>query len=330
MSPMKRPPLALAFLLAPLAACDSSASGARPPVATLALAAGTTGTRVDTATVDLPLTLPAQLYVEHDAVMVARSAGMVDDLLVDLGTPVRAGQLLATIERTDQEIALDRANAAWDNASRVLARARTMAGFGGMTAADSEQAEFAARDAAIALRKAQRDVELTRIVAPFTGVVTVRYARPRRYVAVGETLFRVTERGPLLARVRVPERAAGAARVGDTARVLGDAGGAARARVVRVAPALDAASGTREMVLQLTEGARLLPGANVRVLLGSERRRAIVVPREAVSADGWALVIEPDGRSSLRAVTLGAELSGGRVEVLSGLAPGERVARPER
>ena len=45
----------------------------------------------DTATIDAPLSLPAQLYVEHDAVVFARSAGVVESIFVDLGSRAAAG-----------------------------------------------------------------------------------------------------------------------------------------------------------------------------------------------------------------------------------------------
>ena len=60
---------------------------------------------------------------------------------------------------------------------------------GGVTVADSEQVEFQYRQADIARRKAHRDLELTRIVAPFPGVVTARYARPGRFVAAATHCF---------------------------------------------------------------------------------------------------------------------------------------------
>ena len=44
-----------------------------------------------------------------------------------------------------------------------------------------------------------------------------------------------------------------------------------------------------------------------------------------VSHDGGYALVWDDHRTTLRAVTLGSDLSGGRVEVVSGLAPGERV-----
>jgi len=105
---------------------------------------------------------------------------------------------------------------------------------GGATAADSEQVEFQLRQADVQRRKAQRDVELTRVVAPFAGVVTTRLARPRRFVEVGNTLFRVTESAPLFARVRVPEAGARQLRVGDTASIAAGTGFDYTARIVYV------------------------------------------------------------------------------------------------
>lgn len=285
---------------------------------------------VDTATVDLPLALPTQLYVEHDAVVVARAPGTVDSLFADLGDRVRTGQLLASLESAAQEIALDSARAAYDNLLRVAARSRALTRSGGTTAADSEQVEFALREADIARRKAERELELTRVRAPFDGIITDRFARPRRFVAVGDTLFRVTEAAPLYARVRIPESSAYMVRVGERAVVVGAGGVRAAATIVHAAPIIDAASGTRELVLRVGgSGAPLVPGATVSAEIGAERRRVLAVPRAAISPDGYALVVD-DGRTTLRPVTVGRDIGGGRVEVLGGLVAGERLARPGR
>lgn len=285
---------------------------------------------VDTQTVQLPLELPAQLYVEHDAVVVARTAGTIDSLFAELGDRVTSGQRLARMESAEQDIALAGAEAAFDNLTRTAVRARTLAKSGGATAADSEQVEFQLRQADIARRKARRDVELTRIIAPFTGVVTARLARPSRFVAVGDTLFRVTEQSPLFARVRVPEADARRLRSGDAAAVVTAAGESNSARIVHSAPFVDAASGTREIVLEVQRShGELLAGSSVTVRVGHQPRRVLSVPRAAIAPDGYAVVIE-NGRSTLRTVTIGRDLGGGRVEIVSGLSPGERLARPKR
>ena len=284
---------------------------------------------VDSELIATPLSLDGQLYVENDAVVIARATGLVESVSADLGARVGAGQLLARLESTDQQIALARAGEAADNAKRVAERTRALAAAGGATTADLEQAESDLRRADIQLRQAQRDEALTRVTAPFAGVVTARMARARRLVRAGDSLFRVTAAAPLLVSVRVPESSADGIRVGAHARVAPVRGAAAAARVIRVAPAIDPGSGTQEVVVQLEPGARLMPGSSVTVQLGAERRWAVVAPREAVTSDGYVLAWAGD-RTALRAVTLGADLGGGRVEVVHGLAAGDTVVRSTR
>jgi RND family efflux transporter MFP subunit len=279
----------------------------------------------DTITVELPLSLPAQLYVEHDAAIYARSPGIVESILVDLGTRVAAGQLLARLESADQSIALAQARDRHANAIVQAERQRALKGAGVVTQADSERVELDLREAALVLQKAQRDYDLTRIVAPFGGVVTGRTARLGRLVGDGDSLFHLTALAPVLAAIRLPEGSAFGVKLGTEADVLGPRGEKARARVVRASPVIDPASGTREVVLQLTSGDRLPPGSSVTLRIGAEARRVVAVPREAIG-EGYALVWDSE-RTSLRRVTVGGDLPGERVEVVSGLAPGEKVVR---
>jgi hypothetical protein len=60
--------------------------------------------------------------------------------------------------------------------------------------------------------------------------------------------------------------------------------------------------------------------------LGSERRQVVAIPRTAVAQDGYALVWA-DEKTTLRPVTLGDEIGEDRIEVVSGLVPGEKVLR---
>jgi membrane fusion protein (multidrug efflux system) len=131
----------------------------------------------------------------------------------------------------------------------------------------------------------------------------------------------------MLAAIHVPESSSAGIRLGSEAQVVGVDGTTASGRVIRVSPIVDAASGTRELILQLSSGnPHLTPGTSVTVRLGSERRQVVTIPRGAVGQDGYALVWAAD-RTTLRALTLGSQLDSGRVEVLSGLAPGEKVLR---
>ena len=281
---------------------------------------------VDTATLDVPLSFAGQLYVEHDALVYARTTGVVESIYVDLGTAVTAGQLLAELENTDQSIALAQAEEASARAKRELDRQRELAKSRVISSADSEQAEFDFRRADLARRQAQRNYELTRVATPFAGVVTARPVRPGRLVGAGDSLFRISALGPLRVAVHVPEDPAAGMGIGATAQIVSTDGRRARATVIRASPTIDPASGTREIVLEPAAGSAFRPGASVTVRLGTERRRIIAIPRTAVAEPGYVLVWE-NGRTVLRAVTLGAEVANGRVEVVTGLAPGERVVR---
>lgn len=281
---------------------------------------------VDTSTVAVPLALPAQLYVEHDAVVYARTGGIVESIYVDIGSPVEAGQLLAQLEHVDQAIALAQAEEQLANAQWVVERQRDLATSRAISSADSQAAEFEFQRATLARRQAQRNYDLTRVVAPFAGAVSARTVRHGRLVAVGDTLFRVTAQWPLRLSVHVPEVSGRGLQVGSSARVEGLDGTTAAARVIRASALIDAASGTREFVLQLTDSSRLRPGASVTVHVGAERRRVLAVPPDVIAEQGYVLVWE-NGRTMLRAVTVGATLADGRLEIMSGLAPGEQVVR---
>jgi membrane fusion protein, multidrug efflux system len=291
--------------------------------------AGSSGPSIasaDTATVQVPLSLPSQLYVERDAAIYARSPGVVESIMADLGSRVSAGQSLARLESADQQIALAQAEEKFANTKQSVERQRALKAAGVVTVADSERVEFEHREAMLRLRQAQRDLELTRIIAPFAGVVTGRKARLHRLVSAGDTLFRITALGPVLAVVHVPEATADDLRIGTGADVVGHAGAIAQARVIRASPMIDAASGTREIILQLIGGHGLTPGSSVTVRLGSAARHVIAIPKTAVDDDGYALVWSDD-RTTLRALTLGSALDGDRVEVVSGLTQGEKVIR---
>jgi len=317
-------------LLAGLLACGQQPASRLPPrgTETASLAAQPPiVVSVETVTVQVPLRLQSQLYVEHDAAVFARSSGIVQSILADLGSWVRAGQLLAQLETTDQEIALSQAREKFTSAKQTVERQRALKLAGVVTQADSERVESEYREALLDLRKAERDLDLTHITAPFAGMVTARSARIHRMVNSGDSLFRITALNPLLAAVRVPEASAGEIRIGSTAEVVGPNRVTVSARVIRASPVLDAGSGTREMILQLGgQGSGLTPGNNVTVQLGAARRQIVAVPRTAVAQDGYALIWDNE-KTILRPVTVGAELGDGRVEVLSGLAAGEKVVR---
>src|SRR5688500_20375922 len=109
---------------------ETGSIGAAPPASLIT---------ADTATVQVPLVLPSQLYVEHDATIYARSPGVVEAIFVDLGSKVAAGQTLARVESTDQRTALAQAEKKLGHAKQTVERERAVEAAEVTTAAGSER-----------------------------------------------------------------------------------------------------------------------------------------------------------------------------------------------
>lgn len=283
---------------------------------------------VTSETIADPLTLPSQLYVDHDVVIAARTNGVLQQLDADIGASVQTGATLAAVDNSEQKIIVAQTEAALTDARRRAERIRALTRAGGATPADSETAEFALKRAQLSVDSAKRELSLTTITAPFAGRIAARYVGPFRLVHAGDTLFRLTESGPLLARIHVPEGRHDALGVGTRATVLGVDGQTTSAHVIRVSPIVDAASGTREAVLAVAPQGTLRPGSAVTVRIGSAPRRVTVVPGDVITQGGYVVVLG-GSQPALRLVRVGNELPDGRREILSGLRDGERVRRHE-
>ena len=284
--------------------------------------------RVDSLLIGEPLRLESAVYVEQDAVIAARVGGILRSLSVDLGARVQQGQLLGRVDDDLQRLAVSRADVELARATRVVARARAMRIGENIAANELEDAEDAMNLATVAKREAEAALERTAVVAPFDGVVSARYTRLGRLLSINDTIIRVTARGPYLARLRVPEGDGMSLGVGKVLRGSRTGGRTFRARISRVAPAIDAASATREMIIQLPAMDELLPGAAIVVDLPRAGRRALVVPRSAISDADYVVVLE--GRRTVMRPIMRGSTFGDFVEIRSGLALGDRVRRVTR
>jgi RND family efflux transporter MFP subunit len=179
--------------------------------------------------------------------------------------------------------------------------------------------------------------EYTRIVAPFTGVVTVRYADTGSLIAAGTTsstqsapVVRVAQISVLRLVLPIPESIAGEIRLNDPVKVHVQALNADYVgKVSRFADSLDPQTRTMETEIDFQNAAeKLLPGMYAEAILQlSDRKDVLVVPMEAVTQNaGEARVLVVNGQNIVeeRKVKLGAQ-GKFKVEVLTGLTDGDRI-----
>ncbi len=217
--------------------------------------------------------LETSLAPIHDVEVEARAAGEIMALRADEGDRVAAGAVLARIDDRERRATLDEREAtlaakalAWERAQRlhdqsVISEEQWIA------ARSDWQVARAQRD------RAQLEWEHCAVKAPFAGVVALRKVQRGEMVKEGDLLFRVSDPDRLRAELLLPESRLGTVRVGQSVMLRPVAGGApTAARVTRVNPLVDAASGTFRVTIDVDNRAARLPaGVTVRVDLGAPR-----------------------------------------------------------
>ena len=177
----------------------------------------------------------------------------------------------------------------------------------------------------------------TRIVAPFAGVITNRYADTGALIAAGTSsstqaipVVRLAQTSKLRLVLPIPESVVSQIHLGDPVKVRVQAlDQEIQGRVSRFADSLDRQTRTMETEIDFDNRAgHLISGMYTETRLSlREKKNALTIPLEAVSRNGddaTVLAVNAENVVEERKVRLGVEDST-RVEVLSGLSEGERV-----
>ncbi|HET9820439.1 MAG TPA: efflux RND transporter periplasmic adaptor subunit [Burkholderiaceae bacterium] len=255
------------------------------------------------------------------------------------GDRVRRGQVLAQLDDQLQRAQLRQAEAQAAIARTNLQRSRELLAqnFVSQSAVDQNAAALDVAEAQVALAQAQL-ARLT-IAAPFDGVAGIRSVSVGDYLKDGADIVSLEDRSRLWVDFRLPERFVGSVRVGQTVAMSLDAlPGRNFDGTVEALDALVDTSGRSLLVRARIERpvAELKSGmyARARVVF-AVREQAVVVPEEALVPVGgkqylYKVVDAPSDAPGAAKVAqrlearLGARLPG-RVEILSGIAPGDVV-----
>lgn len=278
---------------------------------------------------------------EGQALLTARADGAVVRISKRLGDPVGAGETVALLESREAAAFVAQRNAAAARAQAArAAAAREQRLFNAkITAKQDLEAAIAARQTAEAdLQQAQAAVQAAGVTgggrylavrSPINGRITEVDTQLGAYVAAGAELFNVSDPRRIQVEAAVPATEAQRVRPGDKALVELPNGGVVDAVVRSASPSLNTESRAATVVLQLNGAAGgLAQGQAVRVRINprGSKQGGIVLPEEAVQQiEGRDMVfVQTKGGFQATAVSLG-QRSGGRVEILDGLQPGQIV-----
>jgi RND family efflux transporter MFP subunit len=274
---------------------------------------------------------------------VVGEGGMVTRVLVQPGDWVRAGQTLATIERSVQtqqsealqaQINVARANARL--AEQELARSQQLVGRGFVSKADVDR-KLATRDQAnaqVRVAEAQYREALARtgrldIRAPAAGLVLTRGVEPGQVVGAGSgTLFRLAKGGEMELRAQMSETDLSAVHVGATATVTPVGSSQSfTGQVWQVSPVIDPQTRQGIARVALSYNPALRPGGFAQAEIVTGQIDAPVLPESAVLSDqngNFVYVVDADNKAQRRAVKTG-QVSEKGIAIVSGLSGNEKV-----
>lgn len=324
-----------------LAAAALLAAGAGPALAQPAASA-----TVERRQVDDVYAADAIIEAVRQATVSAQIAGQLTQLLVDAGDRVKRGQLLARIDTREADAQLASAGAQVAQAEAALAQAqiehdRTRSlvaqGFVSQAALDKANADLksarAALDAARAgTTQAATGRSFAELRAPIDGVVTRRLMEPGELATPGRGVVEIHDPAALRAVGTIPQFVLPrTARVERAEVELPSINRRVKATRVTVLPAADPRLLSTQVRAELPADAPagIVPGTAAKVLVPIGRSEKLVVPAAAVfrrSELTAVYVLGEGGARQLRQVRVGHRVSDDAVEVLAGLAEGERVA----
>ncbi len=294
------------------------------------------------------LSLPGTLQGYVQSPIGARSSGYVKRWYKDIGSPVKAGDLLAEIETPEIDQQLTQAIAARQQAAASLSLATsTMERWEALRKKDAvSQQELDERrsndqQSRANLAAAEANVErlrqleaFKRVVAPFAGVITKRNVDTGDLIDAGggaaRALFVLAQTDPLRIYINVPQTYAQLVKVGQEVSITQTElrGQSFSGRIARTAASIDTATRTMqvEVTLPNREGL-LMPGAFVQVSLPLKASQAMTVSTNTLLFRNGGIrvaVVDAQSAVSLRTLKVGRNY-GEMVEVLDGLSPGEKV-----
>ena len=295
------------------------------------------------------LDLPGRLEAYSRAPLYARVSGYLKSWTADIGTPVKAGQLLAEIETPDldQQLLQAKADLASAQANAALAsttakRWQAMQGTDSVSKqeVDEKTGDFNTKQALVKAAQAsvdrvQAQKGFTRIVAPFDGVVTARDTDIGALInvggAVGQELFVVSDTKKLRVYVNVPQNYVPSIPAGTKASITvpEHPNKTYTATVESSSQSVNIASGSTLMQLGVDNAnGELLPGGFANVSLDLPRNAtSLSIPASALMFNKSGLhvaTVGADNKVLLKDVKIGRDL-GKTIELSSGLDAADRV-----
>jgi len=248
----------------------------------------------------------------------------------DDGSFVHRGQTIAVLAQGQETAQLTEAQARAREASQQLARLQQLKQRGFATQSSLDAQVAAAGQARAQAAGARAEIGDRVITAPFSGWVSLRNISAGAVVNAGTEIATVSDISSIKLDFAVPETMLSVLRPGLTIDAVSTAYPEQpfRGQIATIDPVID--PNTRAVTVRArlpNPDGKLKPGMLLTVRIETAPRMSLSVPELAVVGEGesrFVYVVGPDGTAKRRQVRTGLR-QGGRIEVVEGLEPGQKV-----
>ncbi len=272
----------------------------------------------------------ATLEAEQEATVVAKVRGVIQEILVEEGHRVKAGQVLARIEGEQYRIETERAKSTMDRLNNDYKRSKELYEKGAISVEeyDNKRFEYEAQRAAYELAKLNE--EYTAIKSPIDGVISERFIKVGNMIGTDQDVFKVTDFDPLQAILYIPEHEMAKIDQGQPAELKADAlpNQVFKGHVERISPIVDPTTGTFKVTVVIDEkNSKLKPGMFGRIKIVYDTHTAThMIPKVAViSEDENQSVFVIKDSTAYRKIIKTGYVNGQNIEVIEGLEEGEII-----
>ena len=278
----------------------------------------------------------------------AKISGRISEIPVLLGQAIKAGDLIARLAAPEIQARLEQAQANLQLSERDWKRTSELFSQQAITRSDYDAADSRYRVAKAAVAEAQAMSGYLEVLAPFSGVVTKKWAEVGDLAAPGKPLVELENQSALQLEADIPETIAPAIQLGARLAVrLDPMAGECFGTVAEIAPAADPVSRTFRVKLDLANPPQpkqdeltssetpaatprfsraCRPGQFARLAVPVGENASLEVPDTAIVQRGQLdiVFVVSNQHASLHLVKIGRRF-GHQVEILAGLDPGDQL-----
>ncbi len=245
---------------------------------------------------------------------------------VDVGSPVKAGQTVITLQAAARGAQVQSGQTTYDEAVLNYNRLKELNAKGGISKSEVDAAYSRVKSAEAALRSTQSSLQRTSLKASINGIVSARNVEPGEIAEAGAVLLSIVDPKEMEAELMVSKKDVQKINTSTTVEIYVD-GKKHTGRVKRISPEAQSGSGLYPVVVGLPENSGILPGTYVEGRFRvSSQQNVVVIPSNVVIYRGTtqSVYVANGNRAKLTAITTG-EGREGRVVVTSGLKPGDAL-----